>query len=98
MADIKTVGIVGAGQMGAGIAHVCSAAGYQVLFHDVTPERIQEGLSLVRRNMTRQVSKGLLTEADMEAALGRIGAPQGVEGMGACDLVIEAATENEEVK
>ncbi|HTI68212.1 MAG TPA: 3-hydroxybutyryl-CoA dehydrogenase [Caulobacteraceae bacterium] len=98
MADIKTVGIVGAGQMGAGIAHVCSAAGYQVLFHDVSPDRIQEGLAIVRRNMTRQVSKGLLAQADMDAALARIGAADGVEGLGAADLVIEAATENEEVK
>jgi 3-hydroxybutyryl-CoA dehydrogenase len=98
MADIKTVGIIGAGQMGAGIAHVCSVAGYEILFHDVAPERIEEGLATVRRNMTRRVSKGSLTEEAMEAALARIRPSGGIEGLGRCDLVIEAATENEEIK
>jgi 3-hydroxybutyryl-CoA dehydrogenase len=98
MAEIKTVGIVGAGQMGAGIAHVCSAAGYKILFHDVSAERIKEAIELVRRNMGRQVAKGAMTQEDLDAAVGRIGPAGGAEGLGDADLVIEAATENEEVK
>jgi 3-hydroxybutyryl-CoA dehydrogenase len=98
MAEIKTVGIVGAGQMGAGIAHVCSAAGYKVLFHDVSAERIREAVEIVRRNMGRQVAKGMMTEADVEAAVARIGSAGGAAGLKEADLVIEAATEDEEVK
>ncbi|OYX31948.1 MAG: 3-hydroxybutyryl-CoA dehydrogenase [Caulobacterales bacterium 32-69-10] len=98
MTDIKTVGIVGAGQMGAGIAHVCSAAGYKILFHDVSADRINEAIDLVRRNMGRQVAKGTLSQAEVDAAIARIGPAGGAEGLGEADLVIEAATENEEIK
>jgi 3-hydroxybutyryl-CoA dehydrogenase len=98
MAEIKSVGIIGAGQMGAGIAHVSSLGGYQVLFHDVSPERIQEGLATARRNMTRQVGKGMLSQADMDAAMARIVPAETTEAVAKADLVIEAATENEEIK
>ena len=98
MAEIKTVGIVGAGQMGAGIAHVCSVAGYDILLHDVAPGRIEAGVDLVRKNMARQVAKGILTQAALEAAVARIKPTVSVQDMGEADLVIEAATENEEIK
>ncbi len=98
MADIKTVGVIGAGQMGSGIAHVCALAGYDVLLHDLAPERVAESLASIDRNMARQVSRGLVGEADMTAALARIHAASGLEAIGATDLAIEAATENEEVK
>jgi 3-hydroxybutyryl-CoA dehydrogenase len=98
MADIKTVGIVGAGQMGAGIAHVSALGGYQVLLHDVAKERIAECLGTVRRNMSRQVTKGVLTQEAMEAGLARIAPAEAPETLGQADLVIEAATENEEIK
>ena len=98
MTAIKSVGIIGAGQMGAGIAHVSAVAGYQVLFHDVSPERIQEGLGTARRNMARQVGKGLLAQDDMDAAMARIVPADTTEAVAKADLVIEAATENEEIK
>jgi 3-hydroxybutyryl-CoA dehydrogenase len=98
MAGIRTVGIVGAGQMGAGIAHVSAVGGYDVIFHDITPERVAAGIATVRRNMGRQVAKGYLNQADMDAALERIRPSEGLESLGRADLVIEAATEDEEVK
>jgi 3-hydroxybutyryl-CoA dehydrogenase len=98
MAEIKTVGIVGAGQMGAGIAHVTTLGGYDVLFHDVAVERIEAGIAAVRRNMARQVAKGLITQKAMDAALARLKPAETVEKVAQADLVIEAATENEEIK
>jgi 3-hydroxybutyryl-CoA dehydrogenase len=98
MADIKTVGIVGAGQMGAGIAHVCALAGYDVAFHDLSRERIDAGLDTVIRNLSRQVSRGMVSMEQMQSALARIQAAEALEAVGACDLIIEAATENEDVK
>jgi len=98
MTEIKSVGIIGAGQMGAGIAHVSALGGYQVLFHDVSRERIAEGLAMAGRNMARQVGKGLLSQEDMDAAMARIVPAETTEAVAKADLVIEAATENEEVK
>jgi 3-hydroxybutyryl-CoA dehydrogenase len=98
MTEIKSVGIIGAGQMGAGIAHVSALGGYQVLFHDVSRERIEEGLATAGRNMARQVGKGLLSQEDMDAAMARIVPAETTEAVAKADLVIEAATENEEVK
>jgi 3-hydroxybutyryl-CoA dehydrogenase len=95
---IKTIGIIGAGQMGNGIAHVAALTGHEVVLNDVSPERINEGLATINGNMARQVSKGLITEADRQAALKRIKAAPEMAGLGQCDLVIEAATENEQVK
>ena len=98
MVDIKTVGVIGAGQMGSGIAHVVALAGYNVLLHDVSPERIDQGIALIEKNMTRQVSRGLIEHTAMESAMGRIkGAPE-LQTIGTTDLAIEAATENEETK
>jgi 3-hydroxybutyryl-CoA dehydrogenase len=98
MAEIRTIGVVGAGQMGSGIAHVCALAGYTVLLNDVAAPRIAESLGLIQRNMARQVSRGLVTESDMSAALARISAAPDLSEVGKADIAIEAATENEDTK
>jgi 3-hydroxybutyryl-CoA dehydrogenase len=98
MAEIKTVGIIGAGQMGAGIAHVCALAGYDVLLHDVSSERIDTGLQNVEHNMSRQVGRGVIGHDDMMAALQRIKPALELQAVGKSDLAIEAATEDESVK
>ena len=98
MADIKTVGVIGAGQMGSGIAHVCALAGYEVLLIDVSPERIAESLATIDHHMARQVARGVVSEAEMRAALARITPTEGLEAIGHADLTIEAATEDEEIK
>jgi 3-hydroxybutyryl-CoA dehydrogenase len=98
MANIKTVGVVGAGQMGSGIAHVCALAGYEVAFHDVASERILAGIELTTKNLSRQVARGMVTVEQMQEALARIKPAAGLEVVGAADLIIEAATENEEIK
>ncbi len=96
--EIKRVGVIGAGQMGNGIAHVCSIAGYDVSLNDMSTERIQLGLATINGNMTRQVNKGTLPDAERVAALARIQAAENLDALSDCDLVIEAATENEQVK
>ena len=90
--------MIGAGQMGSGIAHVCSLAGYDVVLHDVSTERLKSSLATIHGNMARQVSSGKVAEADRDTALGRIGSSADVEGLSDCDVVIEAATEDEAVK
>jgi 3-hydroxybutyryl-CoA dehydrogenase len=98
MAEIKTVGVIGAGQMGSGIAHVCALAGYEVLLNDVTPGKVEEALALIDRNMSRQVSRGIVGEIDKREAFARIRATANLADIGATDLAIEAATENEALK
>jgi 3-hydroxybutyryl-CoA dehydrogenase len=98
MVDIKTVGVIGAGQMGSGIAHVCALGGYDVLLHDVSQDRIDAGISTIERNMTRQVARGLIEHTAMEAAIKRIRPAAELQMIGTTDLAIEAATENEETK
>ncbi len=98
MVDIRTVGVIGAGQMGGGIAHVCALGGYRVLLHDVAPEKVKGALATIEHNLARQISRGLVSEADAEAALGRIEPSETLEQIGAADLAIEAATEDEEIK
>jgi len=95
---IKSVGIIGAGQMGCGIAHVCAVAGYDILLNDVSEEKIRDGLATINGNMARQVAAGNLSEADRDAAQQRISPAANVEDLAAVDLVIEAATEDETVK
>ncbi len=95
---IKTIGIIGAGQMGNGIAHVAAAAGFDIRLHDIAEERINAALATIDGNMARQVSKGALADEERRAAIARIQPAVGLADLGACDLVIEAATENEEVK
>jgi len=97
-ATIGTVGIVGAGQMGSGIAHVAALAGYKVLLYDISPERIEKGLATISGNMARQVSHGKLDEKGRQQGMARIGAAPAMDDLAAADLVIEAATEDETVK
>jgi 3-hydroxybutyryl-CoA dehydrogenase len=97
-ASVRKVGIIGAGQMGNGIAHVVSLAGYAVEMNDLKKEAVDKALATIRRNMTRQVSRSLITEGDMEAALKRISYAPSFKDLGDCDLVIEAATEEEATK
>ena len=96
--DIRKVGVIGAGQMGSGIAHVCALAGYDVLLNDISDERIQAGLATINGNMTRQVSSGRITADEREAALDRIHPALGFDAFEAADLVIESASENEAIK
>ena len=98
MAAIKRVGVIGAGQMGAGIAHVCALAGYEVLVNDLVPERIEESLKVIDRNMTRQVSRTLISEDDRDAAMLRIKTDTDYKAFASIDLVIESATEKEDIK
>lgn len=96
--ELKKIGVIGAGQMGNGIAHVCALAGYHVALNDVSLDRVQSGLATVNGNMTRQVAKGTITEAQRAEALARISPADTYEGLADCDLVIESAVENEEIK
>ncbi len=95
---IRKVGVIGAGQMGNGIAHVCSLAGFHVLLNDVAPDRIKAGIATINGNMARQVSRKRITEEERQAALRRIAPAETIDAFGDCDLVIEAATEKEDLK
>jgi 3-hydroxybutyryl-CoA dehydrogenase len=96
--NIRKIGVIGAGQMGNGIAHVCALAGFPVLLNDVAPDRIKSGIATINGNMARQVAKNLIKEEDRKAALERIQAAESLENLGDCDLVIETATEKEDIK
>jgi 3-hydroxybutyryl-CoA dehydrogenase len=98
MVTIKTVGVVGAGQMGAGIAHVCALAGYQVLLNDISRERIDAGVGVIEKNLARQVGKGLIDDQAMAGALARVKPAETIAEVASADLVIEAASENEVLK
>jgi 3-hydroxybutyryl-CoA dehydrogenase len=95
---IRKVGVIGAGQMGNGIAHVCALAGIPVVLNDIAPVRLKEALATINGNMARQVSRKRISENDKETALKRISTADSYDGLADCDLVIEAATEKEEVK
>ncbi len=97
-AVIGTVGIVGAGQMGNGIAHVVALAGIDVLLLDAKPEMVSKALAIIGKNLDRQVGKGAIDAARRDAALARIAPAVGYDAMAPCDIVIEAATEKEDVK
>ena len=96
--SISKVGIIGAGQMGNGIAHVCALSGYNVLLNDVAPDRITAALATINGNLARQVSRQRISDEERQAALKRIAPANTLEELGECDLVIEAATEHEETK
>src|SRR5450432_4576023 len=98
MVQIKSVGVIGAGQMGTGIAHVVALGGYGVLLHDVSPERIDAGLELIHRNLTRQVVRGIIDQAAMDAALKHIKPAAELQTIGSFFFTVTAATENEELK
>lgn len=95
---MQVIGVIGAGLMGNGIAHVAAHAGYAVILSDVTMERAEAGRATIERNMARQVSKGTLAAADRDAALARIVLTTDTGRFADADLVVEAATENEELK
>ena len=96
-ANFKKIGIIGAGQMGNGIAHVCALAGYDVALFDVEEDRIKAALATINGNMARQVGKQAITEADRKAALAHIKPAESLQALADCDLVIESATEKEDV-
>jgi 3-hydroxybutyryl-CoA dehydrogenase len=98
MAEIRKVAVVGAGTMGNGIVHVFAQNGYDVVMIDVRQEALDQARATIAGNMDRQIRKGALAEADRDAALGRIALATGVAGADDADLVIEAATENRELK
>ncbi|RYE03579.1 MAG: 3-hydroxybutyryl-CoA dehydrogenase [Sphingomonadales bacterium] len=95
---MKTIGVIGAGQMGAGIAQVSAQAGYHVLLSDVDVARAEAGKAGIARQLARAVEKEKIAQADMDAALGLIECVGGTEAFAPCDLVIEAATEREAIK
>ena len=95
---VQTVGVIGAGQMGNGIAHVFALAGYDVLMSDISQEALDKALALIDRNLERQVSRDRISADEKKAALGRIRTTLQLADLGQTDLVIEAATERETVK
>ncbi|EIG59498.1 MULTISPECIES: 3-hydroxybutyryl-CoA dehydrogenase [Bradyrhizobium] len=97
-AVIKKVGVIGAGQMGNGIAHVAALAGFDVVLNDISTDRLKSGMATINGNLTRQVSKKAVSEDDKAKAMARIVAGEKLDDLADCDLVIETAVEKEEVK
>ncbi|OKO72746.1 3-hydroxybutyryl-CoA dehydrogenase [Bradyrhizobium sp. AS23.2] len=97
-AVIKKVGVIGAGQMGNGIAHVAALAGFEVVLNDVSADRLKSGMATINGNLARQVSKKAVTEDDKTKAIARIKLAEKLDELADCDLVIETAVEKEEVK
>jgi 3-hydroxybutyryl-CoA dehydrogenase len=95
---IERIGVIGAGQMGNGIAHVLSLAGFDVMLEDINSEQLGKALERITKNMRRQAARGLIKDEVVEPALKRIHTAQGLDAMQDRDLVIEAATEDESVK
>ncbi|MFN3448340.1 MAG: 3-hydroxybutyryl-CoA dehydrogenase [Roseococcus sp.] len=98
MPAIESIGIVGAGQMGNGIAHVCALAGLPVTMIDIKPEALEKAMATIARNMERQIGRKLITEEERDAALARIATGTDYALLGGADFVVEAATEREAVK
>lgn len=96
--EIQKIGIIGAGQMGNGIAHVMAQAGFDVLLNDISQDAIDRALAIIGKNLDRQIARGKLTEGEKAMALGRISSTRVLADLGQTDLVIEAATERETVK
>jgi len=96
--SVRKIGVIGAGQMGNGIAHVCALSGFNVMLNDIVAARISEGLATISGNLARQVSRQRITDEQRQAAIKRIVPAATLEELGDCDLVIEAATEQEDVK
>jgi 3-hydroxybutyryl-CoA dehydrogenase len=95
---LRRIGVIGAGQMGGGIAHVCALAGFDVVMTDIDDDALQRGRAAIERNLARQVARGRIKEAEEQAALARIATGLDYALFDNCDMVIEAATEKEEVK
>lgn len=96
--DIQTIGIVGAGQMGNGIAHVMALAGYDVTMTDISEDALKKAVEIIEGNMSRQVGRGKISDADMSGAMNRIATTTTLTDLGPNDLIIEAATERETIK
>jgi len=97
-APFRKIGVIGAGQMGNGIAHVCALSGFNVLLNDIAADRITEGLATISGNLARQVSRQRISDEQRQAAIKRISPATTLDELGDCDLVIESATEQEEIK
>jgi 3-hydroxybutyryl-CoA dehydrogenase len=97
-AVIKKVGVIGAGQMGNGIAHVAALAGFDVVLNDISADRLKSGMATINGNLARQVSKKAVSEDDKAKAMARITPAEKLDDLADCDLVIETAVEKEEVK
>ncbi|MHB8707790.1 MAG: 3-hydroxybutyryl-CoA dehydrogenase [Desulfuromonadales bacterium] len=95
---INKVGVLGAGQMGSGIAHVFAQAGYEVVLFDIFPAQLEKSLKGIEKNLGRQAEKGAVDAATIPAILGRIRTTQQMEELAGCDIAIEAVTEREELK
>jgi len=96
--NIQSVGVIGAGQMGNGIAHVCALAGYSVMLNDVSGDRIKAGMATINGNMAKQVAKKTITEDARKNALALIKPAEKFDAMAGCDIVIESAAEKEDIK
>src|SRR5262249_41681325 len=96
--QIRKIGVIGAGQMGSGIAHVSALVGVEVKLNDLSPDRVKAGIATINGNMARQVSRKRITEEERQAALKRITMAEKYDAFGDCELIIEAATEKEDVK
>ena len=96
--NIERIGVIGAGQMGNGIAHVCALAGYDVLLHDIKRDRIEAAFEIISGNLSRQVARGKITDADKDRTMSSIHAAPSLDDFAKVDLAIEAATEDEKVK
>jgi 3-hydroxybutyryl-CoA dehydrogenase len=94
----RKIGVIGAGQMGNGIAHVCALSGFHVLLNDVVADRITQGLATISGNLARQVSRQRISDEQRQAAITRISPATTLDELSDCDLVIESATEQEEIK
>ena len=95
-AMIKKVGVIGSGQMGNGIAHVAALAGLDVVLNDISADRLKSAMATINGNLSRQVSKKIITEDARKQALDRIVSAETMDGLADCDLVIESAVEKEE--
>ena len=98
MAVIKKLGVIGAGQMGNGIAHVAALAGFDVVLNDVSAERLKSGMATINGHLSRQVAKKVISEEARAKAIGRITLTEALDDLADCDLVVESAVEKEEVK
>ena len=96
--DIKKIGVIGSGQMGKGISHVCAVAGFDVYLMDVDKDTLEQAIPSIEKNMSRLVEKGKMSEAEKKASINRIFTIETMSAFKDCQLVIEAATEDEEIK
>ena len=96
--DIKTFGVIGAGQMGNGIAQVAAMSGFSVIMNDIKTEFVENGFASIKKNLMRSVEKGRMADDEMNAVLERIRTSVDIKDMASVDFVVEAATENETIK